>query len=142
RVDQELRRVEPLAGLRLVRAVDAVAVPLAGPDAGQVAVPVEDGAVDHLDDLLAVVLVEQAELDALGVLGEEREVRALAVPHRPERERPAGPDLPQRRSSTVFAAKSATSSTSPRRTRRTRRRSSTSVSAPGGSVRRSAISSL
>ena len=33
------------------------------------------------------LVVEQAELDALGVLGEEREVRAAAVPGRAERER-------------------------------------------------------
>ena len=42
---------------------------------------------------LLAVLVEQAQLDALGVLGEEREVRPAAVPGRAERERPPGPDV-------------------------------------------------
>jgi hypothetical protein len=40
-----------------------------------------------------VLVVEQAELHALGALGEEGEVRALPVPRRTERERPARPDL-------------------------------------------------
>ena len=42
---------------------------------------------------LVAVVVEEAELDPLGVLGEEREVRAVPVPRRAERERLAGPDL-------------------------------------------------
>ncbi len=40
-----------------------------------------------------LVVVEQAQLHALGVLGEDREVRSLAVPRRTERERPARPLL-------------------------------------------------
>ena len=43
-----------------------VAVALAGPDAGQVAVPVERGALDELVPGLAFVGVEEAELDSLG----------------------------------------------------------------------------
>jgi hypothetical protein len=70
-------------------AVDAVAVALAGADAGEVAVPVEGVALVERDALLAVV-AEEAELDALGVLAEEREVRPLAVPGRAEGERRAG----------------------------------------------------
>ena len=42
--------------------------------------PVEGRALGHLDRRLAVVLVEEAELDAVGVLGEEREVRARRRP--------------------------------------------------------------
>src|SRR5262249_44995177 len=99
RVEQQLARVEPRAGRRVVRAVDAVAIALAGPDARQVAVPVVGRAVGHLDPLLPLVGVEEAELDALGVLGEEREVRALAVPHRAEGERLAGPGLGHRATS-------------------------------------------
>ena len=93
RIDQQLRGVEAPPVSRVVRAVDAVAVPLPGPDAGQVAVPVERRPLVDVDALLAAVLVEQAELDALGVLREEREVRAAAVPVGPERERPPGPHL-------------------------------------------------
>jgi hypothetical protein len=81
-------------------AVDAVAVALAGADAGEVAVPVEGVALLERDALLAVV-AEEAELDALGVLAEEREVRPLAVPGRAEGERRARPDLPHRRGSTI-----------------------------------------
>ena len=41
RVDEQLRRVEAVPGRGVVRAVDAIAVPLAGPDAREIAVPVE-----------------------------------------------------------------------------------------------------
>src|SRR5581483_4161644 len=78
-------------------------------------VPVERLAVDQLEPRLVPLLVEQAELDALGVLREEREVRAVAVPLGAERERFAWPDLHQPRISTVFAPKSATRSVVPRR---------------------------
>src|SRR5439155_26464892 len=62
-------------------------------------VPVERGALRHLDALLLVAcVVEQAELDALRVLGEQREVHALAVPRGAERERHSRPDLPHRSS--------------------------------------------
>ena len=115
RVDEQLVRVETVPARRVVRPVDAVAVALSRPDAGDVAVPVVRGVVGELDACLGAVLVEQAELDALGVLGEEREVRPFAVPRRSERERPARPDV-HLRSSTVLLWKSAMSSTLPRRT--------------------------
>ena len=137
-IDQELRGVEALAGVRVVRAVHAVPVALPWPDAGQVAVPVERRALLDVDPLLVPVPVVQAELDALGVLREEREVRALAVPLRPERERLTGPHG-SHLSSTVVASKSATSVRSPRRSVRTLPWASTSSSL--GSVRRSSSSS-
>ena len=76
-----------LAGLkrlpvaRIVRTVDAVAVELAGPHVGQVAVPDLIGALAQLD-LRATrprrpCVVEEAQLDAGRVLGEDREVDAL-----------------------------------------------------------------
>src|SRR6478735_9002406 len=126
-IDQELRGVEALAGVRVVRAVHAVPVALPWPDAGQVAVPVERRALLDVDPLLVPVPVVQAELDALGVLREEREVRALAVPLRPERERLTGPHG-SHLSSTVVASKSATSVRSPRRSVRTLPWASTSSS--------------
>src|SRR6185437_13818496 len=89
-------RVEAVALLGRVATVDAVAVAMAGAHARQVAVPVVGRALDHVDALLGPVLVEQAQLDVLGVLGEEREVRALAVPRRAERERRSGPGLAAR----------------------------------------------
>ena len=114
-IDQQLVRVEAVAGDRVVRAVDTVPVPLAGADTRDVAVPVERFALALLDARLVVLRVEETELDALGVLGEEREVRTVSVPRRAERERLAGPDLHRQRTSTRFARKSATRCASPRR---------------------------
>jgi hypothetical protein len=93
-VDEELARVEPVAGGRLVGAVHAIAVALARADAGQVDVPGQRGVLHHRDALLLARLVEQAELDALGVLAEQREVRAATVPGRAEGSRIAGPGAP------------------------------------------------
>ena len=96
RIDQELRGVEAMAGARVVGPVDAVAVALAGADARQVDVPVERGALGDLDPLLDVVVVEQAQLDPLRVLGEQGEVGPVPVPARAQRERPARPDVSHR----------------------------------------------
>jgi hypothetical protein len=60
--------------------VDAIAVVLARSDTREVAMPVERRALVQLDALLPPMLVEEAELDAVGVLGEEREVRPVSGP--------------------------------------------------------------
>ena len=91
RVDQQLRGIEAMAGGGLPATRDPVAVALPRPDAGHVDVPVVRRPLADLDPLLAVLVVEQAELDAVGVLAEEREVRSAPVPGRAEWERPAGP---------------------------------------------------
>ena len=91
RVDQQLVRVEAMPLLRRPPPVDAVAVPLPRPDPRQVAVPVERGALGERVTRLTVGLVEEAELDLLRVLAEEREVRSLPVPPRPQWERLARP---------------------------------------------------
>src|ERR1039457_3333787 len=91
-VEQQLRRVEAKSVFRLVGAVDAVAVALSRTNARQIDVPVVRGLVLDRDPGLVVILVEQAQLDALGALGEQREVRALAVPARAERKRLSTPD--------------------------------------------------
>ena len=57
---------------RVVGAVHAVAVALAGLDAGQVGVPDEAVDLGQLDAGLGAVVVDQAELDPLGDLGEQR----------------------------------------------------------------------
>ena len=92
-VEQQLRRVaaEPLLGL--VGPVHAVAVALAGLHVRQVAVP--DVGVDlaDLDPLLVALGVEQAQLDALGDLAEQREVGAAAVEVRTQGVGGAGPDV-------------------------------------------------
>src|SRR5262249_4423453 len=97
RVDQELGRVEAAAPRRVVPPVDPVPVPLPLADAGEVASPGAGRDVGQLDASgLAILRVEQAELDALGVLGEEREVRTRAVPLGAEGERPARPGVQTR----------------------------------------------
>jgi len=69
RVDQELRRVEAQATARLIRSVHAVRVALPRPHSAHVRVPLECCAVPHVDPAPFPVIVVQAELDALGVLG-------------------------------------------------------------------------
>jgi hypothetical protein len=140
RIDQELRRVEAVTACRRPRTVDAVAVALPGADPRHVGVPVERGALGELQPHLAVVVVEQAELHPLRVLGEEREVDALPVPERAQREGPARPELAHYlHSSAVRASKSSMSATSPRRIVTTLPSARTSSSR--GSLRRSRRSS-
>ena len=81
--------------VRLIRAVDAVAIKGAGADLGQVSMEDLVGVFGQLDprDLLVARAIEEADLHARGVGGEEREIGALAIPARPERERRAFPDL-------------------------------------------------
>ena len=94
-VQHQLVGIEAVPRVRLVGAMDAVAIEGAWPDLGQV--PVEDlisvfGQFEARD-LLVARAVEEAYLHAGGVGGEEREIGALAIPARPERERRAFPDL-------------------------------------------------
>src|SRR4051794_29524331 len=93
-IEEQLGRIEAVAPVRVVRAVDAITVELPRARVGQIAVPDEVGALAQLDtlDLAPPARVEQAQLDALGVLREEREVDAGAVPGRTERMRPSSPD--------------------------------------------------
>ena len=93
RVEQQLRRIAAMAGVRCPRSVDAVAVALPGFDVGHVRMP--DVAVDlgERDTLLVAVGVEQAQLDAFGDLGEDREVGADAVVGRAEGVRPPRPQV-------------------------------------------------
>ena len=93
RVEQQLRRVAAHAAGRVVRPVDAVAVALPGPDVGRVAVPDPRGHLGQRRARLRAVGVEQAQLDELGRLGEDREVGADAVVARAERERLSRPEL-------------------------------------------------
>ena len=74
RVDQQLVRVAALPLGRVVRAVHPVPVPLPWADAGQVPVPDEPVHLVQVDPRLGAVVVEQAELDPVGYLGEQPEV--------------------------------------------------------------------
>ena len=73
--------------MRIERSVDAEAVALTWTDVRQVAMPDVVGRVRQRDAGFDAVLVEQAHVDRLGRAGEQREVRAFAVPRRTERRR-------------------------------------------------------
>ncbi len=93
RVEQQLVVVEAVAALGLVGPVDPVAVELARAHLGEVGVPDLVGVLGHhhARDLAVAGLVEQAQLHPLGVLGEQCEVDAHAVPGRPQGIGRAGP---------------------------------------------------
>ena len=79
-IEQQLARIAPQAVLRVVRAVDAVAVTLPVADPRQEAVPHVAVDLGHVQPLFrGAALVEQAQLDSLGYLGKQREVRPDAV---------------------------------------------------------------
>jgi hypothetical protein len=93
-IDQQLVRVEAVAGLRLIGAVDAIAVEPARAQVGQIAVPdlVGELGQDDARGLAPVIVVEQAELDLLGIRRKQGEVGAGAVPGRAQRIRQTRPD--------------------------------------------------
>ena len=93
RIDQELRRIAALPVRGVPRAVHAVAVPLSRHDRGQVAVPDEAGRLREVHAHLVVVVVEEAQLDPFGDLGEHGERRSLTVERGAERVRIARPHV-------------------------------------------------
>jgi hypothetical protein len=92
-IEQQLVRVAAQPLSRVVRAVHPESVLLPGLHAGQERVPDEAVHLGELHALLGAVVVEQAQLDLLGDLAEDREVGAGAVVRRPERVGGAGPYL-------------------------------------------------
>src|SRR3954469_24373222 len=92
RIEQDASRIEAVRAV--TRPVGAISVEESGPRLRQVAVPDEVGALAHFDalDLAAAARIEKAQLHALGVLREQREVDAGAVPGPAERIRPSAPD--------------------------------------------------
>src|SRR4029078_2112101 len=94
RIEQQLLRIEAMALLRLIRTVHAIAVELAGPRFGQVAMTDVIGLLAQRDalQLAPPAIIEQAQLDAFRMLREQREVDALAVPRRTLRKGFTGPD--------------------------------------------------
>ena len=86
-IEQQLVRIEAIAALRLIRAVGAVAVEQPDLRVRQVAVPHLVGEFGQRIscDLPLALWIEQAEIDALRVRGEDREVRSEPVPGRAER---------------------------------------------------------
>ncbi len=79
RIEQQLVRVAAQTLVGIPRPVDAVAVPLTRLHLGQVDVPDVAVHLGQLDARLDAGVVEQAQLDLLGHLAEEREVGAGAV---------------------------------------------------------------
>jgi hypothetical protein len=92
-VEQQLVGIASLALGGIPRAVDPEAVALPDADARQVAVPAEPVDLGQRDAGLTAVGVEQAELDGVGGLGVQGEVRARAVVGGPQRVGPTRPDL-------------------------------------------------
>ena len=93
-IQQELVGIEAMAALGVVGSMDAVAVELSGTRIREIAVP---GLIGVFGKRNAVKLsppagIEEAELDLLGVLGEEREVHPPPVPGRAARIRLTRPD--------------------------------------------------
>ena len=78
-----------MAGVRLVRTVDAIAVDQTGTRGRQVAMPDLIGIFRQLDalELGLAIRVEQAQLDLGGVRLEQRKIDAEPVPCRAERKR-------------------------------------------------------
>ena len=94
RVEEQLGGVAPVAAAGVVRAVHAVSVALPGHDPRQVTVPDQGLALGQVVTRLpAVVVVEQAQLDAFPHLREDREVRAATVVGRAERVGRSGPHV-------------------------------------------------
>src|SRR4029077_9541019 len=93
RIEKKLRRIAALAGVRIPGAVDAVAVRLAGADVRQIAVPDVARHFGKVDAVLRAALIEEAQLDALGGLGKNGEVRAGAVVRGTEGIGGSGPEL-------------------------------------------------
>ncbi len=103
RVDQQLVRVETHPFARRVAAVHAVAVQLARTDPLQIPVPDVARLLGqcHARRFFAVRLIEEAQLDAGGVLGEDSKTGALPVPGGPERVRATWPDRERHQSRRV-----------------------------------------
>ncbi len=95
-VEEQLVGVAPQPAGRVPRTVDAVAVALPGLHRRQVAVPDEGVHLGELDPLLRELLalaVDEAQLDPLGDLAEQGEVRAAPVEGRAQRVGRSGPGL-------------------------------------------------
>ena len=95
RVEEHLIRVKPVPACGVVRPVDAVAVELARPQIRHVAVPDGPGALRKLKcrrRLAVVGMIEQQQLDFLGIGAVQREIDADSVPRCSSRVRRSRPD--------------------------------------------------
>jgi hypothetical protein len=93
-VQQQLVRIEAVSLLRPIRTMDPVAVQLARTHFRQIGMPDLVGLLAQLDALLFLspAVVKQAQLDLVGVLGEQGEIDSLSVPGGAQGIGFAGPD--------------------------------------------------
>ena len=94
RIEQQLRRVAAMPLGRSEWPVDAVAVALARPDAREVAVPPRSRPLGEANPCLSPDVIEEAQLDPLGHVGEDGEVGAGSVEVGAKRQRLSGPERP------------------------------------------------
>src|SRR6202035_4045218 len=89
RVDQEFLRIETMAAIGVVRAVNAIAVKLPGSQAGHIGVPKLIGAAGQEDalDLAPARRIEEAKLHRACMRREERKIHPAPVPIRSQRQR-------------------------------------------------------
>ena len=93
-IDEELCGIAAESVCGIPGPVHPKAVTLAGADAAKVRVPAERGPLGKVDARLVSVAIEQAQLHTLGDFREDREIRALTVPCRAEREGLPGANVP------------------------------------------------
>jgi hypothetical protein len=81
-IQQELMVVKAVSVQRIIRTVDAVTVQQSGARFGQIAMPnlVSLFLQGNAMQFSAAAAVEQAQLDFLGVFGEDGEVHSFAIP--------------------------------------------------------------
>ena len=81
RIDQQFVRIEAMAFQRRIRSMHTIAVKQSRIGAGHVAVPDAFGILGQGDafELASAMLVEETELDALRMRGEQREIRAPRI---------------------------------------------------------------
>ncbi|MCY1233094.1 hypothetical protein D9M72_456150 [compost metagenome] len=92
-IQEQLVRVEPVPGVGIVGAVDAVSVLLAGLDVRQVAVPYIAVDFEELDPGFNTLVVEEAQFNLFGPFAKKRKVRASAVKGGSQRVCRSGPDF-------------------------------------------------
>ncbi len=91
RVDQQLARVEPITVCRVPPAVHPEAVPLALGESRHETVEDVEGRLAQSDPAFGAVIVDQAEVHRLRVLGPQGDIGTLGGQGEPERLHLAGP---------------------------------------------------
>src|SRR5262249_33265220 len=119
-IEEKLGRVEAMTPLRVVGAINAIAIQLPRSDVREIPMPDQIRTFHQWDALTRhgiLRMIEEAKLDGGSVLGEDREVGPLAIPGRTEGSRSARPDpnhsAPVRRTRALDAATLAVSRSSP-----------------------------